>query len=433
MRLIKIGLVWLGAIMFYYLTFLVIVIERLGLIPSSFPKNIEQLKLKKDWCIAQFKKVGLLANESVISSFKINQIQEDEIFRSDTAFITISYSLAGGVHEVKAIAKFSPSAGTIKNRVIFNLQQNQVKEINFYKALSTRIQVITPNLYFADYSVLTGNSCLIIEYIQNNKAFNEIEGCSLENLDSVVICLAQFHATFWGQKSNEVFGIASIPSFISDFFESTCWLRWSKATRKVFRKNWKHLNVNQTLIHGDSRIGNILFENHTTVKLIDWQAARISKGSYDLAYFLILSLPASLRLECEEELKLTYYEALSSRIKVEYSFEEFNDDYNHACIMVLSMLSIPWLSGEGSFEKDSLTLVYFVMGHHFWIKRLKSKISSFDCIWMANHFNISEEESKNVLNELVNVYEQEMNVLIEGSDFVKGRYEEEMKTVAHLD
>ena len=96
MRLIKIGLVWLGAIMFYYLTFLVIVIERLGLIPSSFPKNIEQLKLKKDWCIAQFKKVGLLANESVISSFKIDQIQEDEIFRSDTALITISYSLAGG-------------------------------------------------------------------------------------------------------------------------------------------------------------------------------------------------------------------------------------------------------------------------------------------------------------------------------------------------
>jgi thiamine kinase-like enzyme len=420
------ALFWPFTVIAFYLTQLVVFLDRKSFLPSKFPKNLSQLSDKWIWKAMQ--ESGSVSQHSSLVSYEAKTINESEIFRSDTALISLNFLENNETKQLNALAKFSPSSGSISNRAVFNLQQNQVKEINFYLFLSQRIPQLVPKVYKAQFDLLTGNSILLMEFIDESINYNEVDGCTENQYAEVAKVFATFHAAYWGLKSHEVFGILAIPKIIADFFQSTCWNKWKKESHTVFEQNWLYMNVEQSLIHGDARVGNLLFAKDG-IKLIDWQAARISKASYDLAYFIILSLPIQQREQQEVHLLKIYYKHLLASGVKNYSESEFEEDYKHACIMVLTMLSIPWLSGEGSFDEGSTTLLHFLIGHQFWIARLEAKFANFDYSWMSQAYKMDENAARLALKEFLQGYKNEMKNLAKKDAGIEKRMQEMLQGV----
>lgn len=433
MRKITLFLFWIVAFIAFQISKVIVYLDRKNFFKENFPKDNKALTHNKEWVVKALLEANQIPAGATILSVECKALNAAIIFRSDTSLITIRYQHEDKEHSFECIAKFSPSLGSLSNRAIFNLQENHLKEINFYAILSKdkKVQNALPKVYKTEYNKLTANSVILMEYLKIPEEFNEVDGCPVDMIPEVVKQFALFHSEFWGLKDKTVPGILSIPRFIADFFESSCWSIWDKDTRKVFQHNWAHMNQNQTLIHGDSRIGNMLIDGNKKVHFIDWQAARISRGTYDLAYFLLLSLNVATRRDVEVKMKALYYQSLSESVRQQYSLEEFEDDYQHAVIMVMTMLSIPWLSGEGSFDEGSETLLFFLVGHHFWHERLAAAAADFDYKWMSENYRLSEEKCEKVLSGLVSNYQNEMKKLYHNSPTIAEALDNYLNEMKH--
>ena len=282
----------------YQTTKLVVILDRKFKFKLSFPRTIDELQDKQDWCVQTLTAAGALPSDIEIKTYSITQPHPELIFRSDTAKCLIEYLHKGQPRQLDFVAKFSPSQGPLTDRVTYNMQQNHVKEVQFNTAFAPRLRAgLTPRIYFAEFNEGTANMCILMEYMGDYTEFTEFEGCPEQLLPIVIKKYAALHATFWEVKDKEVKGIMAIPRVVADFFESMSWFKWSKAARSVFRQCWERINVPQTIIHGDGRVGNLMFHKQDMEQMvfIDWQGARMSKAAFDLAYFLILSVTSDSR------------------------------------------------------------------------------------------------------------------------------------------
>jgi thiamine kinase-like enzyme len=296
--------------------------------------------------------------------------------------------------------------GTIGNRAVFNIQMNHVKEIIFNSwFVAADKEVASPQVYCARVSYLTGNFCLITEhmtdYIEHKENFTE------EDLELVLKNLAALHARYWHDSSMRTLAILPIFTVWVDMLDAMVASSWSAAARKILVKSWILTNKSETILHGDARIGNMLFpsgEGKGRFVFIDWQAVRKGKAAYDVAYFIVLNLLEDFRRENETKAVKLYYRYLVAAGVKDYPFEKFEEDYRHACLCVLVLLSLPLLSGEASVQGQAA--VNFVYGMDLWRKRLTDKFNEFDYQWLAKNYHLTEQEGREAIAEMLGVIEK---------------------------
>ncbi|ODQ89676.1 hypothetical protein BHQ18_14240 [Mycolicibacterium flavescens] len=68
----------------------------------------------------------------------------------------------------------------------------------------------------------------------------------------------------------------------------------------------------QTVIHGDTHLGNTFGLDDDGVGLLDWQVLYRAPGIRDVAYFLVTSVPVEVRRAHTDELLQTYLDALAA-------------------------------------------------------------------------------------------------------------------------
>jgi len=195
-----------------------------------------------------------------------------------------------------------------------------------------------PKVYYAA-SDETGRSNLVLEDLSANaEAGDQIAGCSIGQGAAVVRELARLHRAWW--KSRDLDRLpwlhdpkSMVPAYAAGARVLRDWLgnriaadafpiidgfgrlldRWLEAP-PAFR----------TLIHGDPRVDNVLFEHlsdgGTRACLIDWQTVRAGDPQYDVAYFLSGSLAPDDRRACERELIADHTRAIQE-IDSSYTFE----------------------------------------------------------------------------------------------------------------
>ncbi|MES2622604.1 MAG: oxidoreductase family protein [Bacteroidota bacterium] len=411
-RNLKLAGMWYINLNLALISYIIVWFDRKLKFPLPFPRHTADLATKEKWCVAILKKNGVLPNEAEVSSFTVTPLNQEIIYRSNIGLVEITYPVNGAIKNLKCIAKFAPLSGTVWNRTVFNVQLNHIKEIFFNKHfVCTDKEVPSPEVYYAEFSLLTGNLCLLMEYMEPSKEYQECvdDGITAEHLELVFNGMASLHARYWKDTSKRMEKVFPIIPVTVDFFDSMVAGKWSIASRKILVESWCRMNEPQTVVHGDARIGNMIFpdkDNNGRFVFIDWQAVRQGKGIFDLAYFLVLSLTTQKRKQVEQQAIETYYRLLKEKGVKDYSREELEEDYRHACLCVLVLLSLPMLSGEASAEGQGAKL--FAYGMNIWRERVQTKFLDFDYQWMTAHYGLTENEGREAVAEMLIVIEDRL-------------------------
>lgn len=404
---------WLVLLPLAGATWLLVWIDRLVKFPLPFPRDIDELARQQDWCIKKLKEGGALPQQAVVNSYKVKALNASIIFRSNAGIVEVDYSVDGQSHTLKCFAKFAPLMGTVWNKAIFNLQLNHIKEASFNNLFAKADSDLpAPKVYCSELSFITGHLCLITEYMAHSKEYLETvyETLPDEHLYMAVEGMAALHARYWKEQSPRMSKVLPIDDSTVHFMDSVVAFSWSDAARIMLNKSWKYMNRQQTIIHGDSRIGNMMFSDNTgkgRFVLIDWQAVRKGMGVYDVAYFLVLSLQSEHLQRVEEESLRVYHRHLVQGGITDYSLAQLTEDYRHACLSVLVLLSLPLLSGEVSVEDEAAK--YFVWGMGVWKHRLQMRFETFDYKWVAQNYGITETQAREAVTETLNVIQHRLD------------------------
>ena len=394
------------------LTYIVVWLDRKLRFRLPFPRDLNQLTERKPWLINELKKNGILPTDAEIENCEVTSLNQTLIFRSNAGIVEIKYRHHSEHHVLKCFAKFAPTMGSVWNRTIFNIQINHIKEswFNLY-FVNQDTAVPAPRVYYSQVSLLTGNLCLITEHMGDDIEYRECAYRSFpqEHLDLVLDGLASLHAQYWGDTSERMKKVTEIGDTMVYMFDWMVSGSWSIPARKVLVKSWCLMNQPQTVLHGDSRIGNMMFPSapgRGRYVLIDWQATRRGRAAFDLSYFLMLSLISYHRKAVEQASIDKYYKLLVEKGVKNYTREDLEEDYRHGCLCTLVLLSLPMLSGEVSV--DGMAAQLFVFGMGVWRERVRICFEDFDYNWMSDRYGITEQQSRDAVTEMLAVIEQRL-------------------------
>jgi hypothetical protein len=293
---ISVALSWAIYMPIVGVSYLIAWLDRKLRFPLPFPRDVQQLAERRPWLLAELKKSGTIPADAVIDSCEVTPLNQTIIFRSNAGIIEIRYTQSGTQQVLKCFAKFAPTMGSVWNRTVFNLQLNHLKEGWFNQYFVNQDAALpAPRVYYSGVTALTGNLCLITEHMGDDIEYHEYPYKSFpqEHLDMAVDGLALLHAHYWGDTSPRMKRIQPIPDSVVYMFDSMVAGSWSMPAREVLMRSWIHMNRPQTILHGDARIGNMMFPSapgRGRFVFIDWQATRSGVGAFDLAYFLVLIL-----------------------------------------------------------------------------------------------------------------------------------------------
>lgn len=231
-------------------------------------------------------------------------------------------------------------------------------EVRFYNQIQPELDVIAPQAYYAR-SYPGGRFLLLMEVLEARglKPYWQGYDCSLEHARAVLDALATLHATYWNsprfdtdlvwvrprtqrfgfewhqksfniarQKFLEMDIVAQLPA---EFIELVRF--WDANDRAVYAY-WDTLP--QTLLHGDSHLGNTFAYPDGKAGFFDWQVIYRGHGLRDVAYFLLNSLENNVRQEYERTLVDEYLAALKARgIDL-----DADSAWKHYCLFALDAL-----------------------------------------------------------------------------------------------
>ena len=253
------------------------------------------------------------------------------------------------------------------------------REFLSYRRVTPALGVATPNLLFGEFDVRTHRFVLVLDDVANwwygrARGRDQLQGADASEARAAVRAVARIHAPFWGQtdrtsESGSEARTAKAPSEhpLSEFREIFRPLvRW--ALQFVYVKslpaalarfpeafNSRHREFvaafgpfvaaqlaaassgPKTFIHGDYRLDNMFFSSREAERfaIVDWQAAAIGCGLYDLAYFVCTSVSRALRPRIEGELLEEYHGELCVRGVREFSIEKCRELYRASVLACL--------------------------------------------------------------------------------------------------
>ena len=255
------------------------------------------------------------------------------------------------------IAKF-PTA-VVGNRAVAATFQVYEREVGFYRSLAPSIST-APHCYFANIDP-SGDFLLLMEDGSALRPGDQVIGASLRDAELAVDAAAELHAAFWSSDARpeadwviSVNGdvhrpamsagvIAGWAGCMRDFGDVVDPELVGMEERFVRSLPWLHEAMSagaQTLIHGDFRLDNMMFDDCSAdrpIFLFDWQSILVSKGTHDVAFFLTQNLPVDLAREEEERLVQRYYERLIARGVKDYAWDECWQDYRLSSLYVFNV------------------------------------------------------------------------------------------------
>ena len=250
----------------------------------------------------------------------------------------------------------TPSAHAPTRRLLNRLGAYRA-ETDFYRRAAA-LSEIAPKPFFARHHADSGGFCLLLEDLSHMR---RTDGFAPADAFAVAETLGRLHARFcsdggraqsWAPKFDDAAALFAR-------MQGAAWRRMPPAILKAapslaeiaVRVGRRAAEVKArlarppfTLIHGDARADNLFFGDvdggAPTVRAIDWQAVRLGRGAYDLAYFMATSLSAEVRRAIQDDLTRAYADALVAAGCLCHSADSLRADVRDSLMDMLGFLGI---------------------------------------------------------------------------------------------
>lgn len=363
-----------------------------------FPADVDELSRRRDWLFATLQAAGQAPADATLIDVDVVPIKRGEAFRSEIARVTVRWRpnhdspMADQPSRLTLLAKFAPRAGDLRDHAVFIAQQNHIKEVGAYQRVGGT-DVAMPACWYAEVAPEKGKLLVLMQDMQRCRAITETEGCPPELCDQAIDAMATLHARYWQRPDGTEAFATPIPDALIDWFASLL-TGDDEVFGDVLRIVWRRDKAAPTtLLHGDARVGNMLFarpdDPTSRFVFIDWQAARPGKGIFDVAYFLVLSVDPDVRRAHVDRLLRRYHNALIARGVDDYPLDALLLDYQFAVLMVLSFVTLPFLSAESS-ATDANAAGLQELGR-VWAQRMAAVVDELDVEWIASWSGIAAE------------------------------------------
>lgn len=205
------------------------------------------------------------------------------------------------------------------------------RECAFYMNLREGMPIRSPALLYGDYEAESERFVLVLEDLCGYGAADQTAGADAAQAGCAIRAAARLHGRFWGTGR---------PAAVADLSPRIASAKiYRPAMRMVFlashvrgmelfggalpadrrRRAWAYgpqiaglvgheIAGPKTFVHGGFRLDNLFFgTGGDDTAVIDWQTYRFDIGLFDVAYFLMGSLPAEVRRAAERDLLEEYH------------------------------------------------------------------------------------------------------------------------------
>jgi Ecdysteroid kinase-like family len=291
--------------------------------------------------------------------------------------IGIGIGLLGRIYRAHLKGLAAPSSVVLKfptldlhaRSAVCEALEFYLREVRFYQDIGLANPLPPARPYFAAFDEATHDFVLVLEDLRRLRNADQTVGCTPADAETAVDAIARHHAYWW-----ESDGLAAVPwlkPYTAPPFPQTVagnfatgWPRFLEVAGgdlspelRAFGERFPSLvpwyleqiaRPPVTFCHGDLRLDQLFFAvdaGDPPVTALDWQMTSLSRGAYDMAYFLSQSLATETRRSCEAGLIERYAQRLAEH-GIDYPATELQHDYRLATAWCFAYPVI----GAGQFD-----------------------------------------------------------------------------------
>ena len=230
-----------------------------------------------------------------------------------------------------------------------------IREVAFFQRLARRSPIRVPHGYFGEVHEESSAFVQVMEDMGSMRIVDQNEGMAIGDAERAVDELACWHAEWWDDSDDAVERGDAVclsdpvyPAVLPLVFAEG----WEKINREmvvnpVIRNvgagwsDWmpgalgRLAGQPHTLLHGDYRADNILFDADDQVALLDFQLIGRGTAAYDLAYFVTQSLAVDVAGSHETRLFNRWIDGLMGAGVPEADTTDLWERYREAALFCL--------------------------------------------------------------------------------------------------
>ena len=288
------------------------------------------------WLSDVFRYAGL---EGTVNSFKAHSIGTGQVGEN------IRFELIGSKDIPKTVVGKFPSNDPISRQTGIDTY-NYIREVHFYKNLQSKVLIETPDIFYTEADIEKHDFVIMMEDLAPGEQGDQLGGCDHQKAELAMIQLAHLHGPLWGDttivddvlisnRKNGGQAISDLFNMVSNGFLARYSKHLTQNEKEMVQLVGDNLEVfmasyagEQTLVHLDYRLDNMMFGGAKPLTVVDWQSPAFDCAIGDVSYFMGTSIMDDTRKEVEEKLVKKYFETLST-YNVSMTWDECWHYYRH--------------------------------------------------------------------------------------------------------
>jgi len=318
----------------------------------AIPAGPEQVTAP--WLVAVLRAGGHRVDIDSVAVSAIGTGQTGATYR-----VAVRYGTADAGLPESFVVKLPAQDEAVRDRVALSYRSEHA----FYTEVADTVAVPLPRCYHCAIADDGAQFVLLLADMAPAIQGDQILGCTVAEARLAATALAGLHGPRWCDPAWLDFagtvmprpdeagarGLGDITKMAAQITIEKLGPRMSEADRETVLASaeliadWLlHSPDRFSLLHGDYRIDNLLFDpDRTRVTAVDWQTLAVGLPARDLAYFIATSLHPAERAAHERDLVAAYHQALMDHGVTGYDAETCWQDYR------LGMLQVPLISTLG--------------------------------------------------------------------------------------
>ncbi len=230
-----------------------------------------------------------------------------------------------------------------------------IREVRFFDHLAQSSPIRVPQGYHGAVDEETSHFVQVMEDMGTMRIVDQNVGMTIDDAKQAVDELALWHAAYWGQ-ADELVERGDIVCLSDPIYPAILPMVFAEGWEKVTAEmtvdpviqavgpswsSWMPDTLQRlaaspnTVLHGDYRADNILFDQDGSVVLLDFQLLGRGSASYDLAYFVTQSLAPDVAATHETALFNRWRDGLVAAGVPEGDTASLWDQYREAALFCL--------------------------------------------------------------------------------------------------